>query len=182
LASSYLERGTVFEARGDVALALGEYSHALAVDPSLGEAYLKLGALRERMGDPREAELVYTAATALSAARAQALFARAMLRKHAARTSEALADLETSSELDPAHDTLIELGALYTELRAWPAALAVYRRLLYDAERLGDTHASNETRLEVRALRVLAGETDASKEHGSPHDWVRLALSSIAKR
>jgi len=62
LANSHYQRATELERRGDIALALHEYSETIAIDSTLGDAYLRLGALRERMGDAREAELVYDAA------------------------------------------------------------------------------------------------------------------------
>ena len=81
LASSHYQRATELEQRGDVAQALREYSATIAIDSTLGDAYLRLGALRERMGDTREAELIYSEAIRLGDSRAQALIQRRIKRR-----------------------------------------------------------------------------------------------------
>jgi tetratricopeptide (TPR) repeat protein len=181
LALSHLERAQVFEARGDITQALREYTESVSIDPSLGDAYLRLGVLREKMGDPREAELVFSAALALPDTRAKALLERSHLRRKAGMGALALSDLESAVELDDNPALLEELAQDYVELHAWSAALAVFRRVAASAAENGDEPGLATARLEVRALRVLAAETDPSQERPPKHDWVARALRSIAR-
>jgi tetratricopeptide (TPR) repeat protein len=182
LAQSHLERAEAFELRGDIALALHEYSACIFIDSTLGVAYLRLGALRERMGDRREADLVYSQAARLADTRAQALLQRAHLRRGAGLGAQALNDLESAALLDDSRAVLEELAQAYVELHAWSAALAVFRRIAASAAEAGDAAGQQNARLEVRALRVLAAETDPSQQTRPPHDWVSGALRSIARR
>jgi hypothetical protein len=133
LAVSHLERAKVLEARGDIPQALREYTESIAVDSTLGDAYLRLGALRARMGEPREAELVFSAALALPEARAKAFLERSHLRRNAGSNALALSDLESAVELDDDRTLLVELAQDYVELHAWSAALAVFRRVVASA-------------------------------------------------
>ncbi len=182
LALSHFERAEALEARGDIAQALHEYTETIGIDSTLGDAYLKLGALRERMGDAREAELIYTAAVRLTDTRSKALLSRSHLRRAAGLSAQALRDLESAIELDDRPALLEELARDYVELHAWSAALAVFRRIAAHATESGDAPALEAARLEVRALRVLAAETDPSQDLTPKHDWVSRALRSIARR
>jgi hypothetical protein len=182
LALSHLERAEAFEARGDIAPALREYTESVGIDPTLGDAYLRLGVLREKMGDPREAELVFSEALMLPDTRAKALLERSHLRRKAGMSALALSDLESAVELDDHRALLEELAQDYVELHAWSAALAVFRRVAASAAESGDAPGLETARLEVRALRVLAAETDPSQERPPRHDWVARALRSIARR
>ena len=182
LAQSHFERAETLELRGDIAQALHEYSECIAIDSTLGEAYLRLGALRERMGDAREADLVYTQALRLSDTRSRALLQRSHLRRSAGLAALALTDLESAVELDPSRALLEELARDYVEQHAWSAALAVFRRIAARAGEAGDATALETARLEIRALRVLAAETDPSQAQPAKHDWVSRALRSIARR
>jgi len=182
LAQSHFERAAALEERGDLAQALTEYTQAVSVDLTFGEAYLRLAALRERMGDPREADRVYSVAAELTDTRAHALVLRSHLRRSVGLEAEALRDLEVASELDDSPALLAELARDYVELHAWSAALSVYRRIAARAAEQQDAPALETARLEVRALRVLAAETDPSLERCAKHDWVGAALRSIAGR
>jgi hypothetical protein len=182
LALSHFERALRLEQRGDLAQALSEYTQSLAIDSTLGEAYLRLGALRERMGDAREAALVYSEAVRLGDTRARALVQRSHLFRAVGRSAEALRDLEAAVALEPNRDALSELANDYVELHAFAAALFTVRRLLASAQVSGDNAAEQSARLEVRALRVLAAETDPTAERAPKHDWVGRSLASIARR
>ncbi len=182
MARSHFERALELEARTDIAQALREYTEAIAIDSTLGDAYVRLGALRERMGDAREAELVYSEAVRLGDSRARALLQRSRLHRAAGRSAQALSDLEVSVELDPNPEALAELAHHYVEAHAWSAALAAYRRIAGSALESGDNASLASARLEVRALRVLAAETDPSTGRAQKHDWVARALISISRR
>jgi tetratricopeptide (TPR) repeat protein len=182
LALTHFERAAELERRGDIAQALREYTESLAVDSTLGEAYLRLGALRERMGDPREAELIYSAAVRLGDTRAQALLQRARLYRTAGRSELELRDLEAAAELEQSRPALEELARHYIEAHAFSAALFTFRRILAGAVQRGDSAELESARLEVRALRVLAAESDPTTERAPKHDWVGRSLVSIASR
>lgn len=182
LAESHYQRGLTLEQRGDIAQALREYSETIAIDSTLGDAYLRLGALRERMGDAREAELIYSEAVRLGDSRAQALVQRSHLHRAAGRSKQAVSDLEAAVELEPQREALQELAQHYVEAHAWAAALATFRRIASSAQQNGESAAADSARLEVRALRVLAAETDPSTQAVKKHDWVGRALTRIARR
>ncbi|MET0792104.1 MAG: hypothetical protein ABW061_11335 [Polyangiaceae bacterium] len=182
LARNHFERGFELERRGDIAGALREYTQSIAIDSTLGDAYLRLGDLRDRMGDAREAELVYSEAVRLGDSRARALLQRSHLHRAAGRSAQALSDLEASVELEANRDALRELAQHYVEAHAWSAALATVRRLASSALASGDQPGFEAARLEARALRVLAAETDPTSARVSKHDWVGRALSHIARR
>jgi tetratricopeptide (TPR) repeat protein len=182
LALTHFERAAELERRGDIAQALREYSESLAVDSTLGEAYLRLGALRERMGDPREAELIYSAAVRLGDTRARALLQRAHLYRAAGRSELERRDLEAAADLEQSRPALEELARHYIEAHAFSAALFTFRRILASAEQRGDSAELESARLEVRALRVLAAESDPTTERAAKHDWVGRSLVSIASR
>jgi len=182
LAESHYQRALELERRGDIAQALREYSETIAIDSTLGAAYLHLGALRERMGDTREAELIYSEAIRLGDARARALVQRSHLHRAAGQSERAIADLEAAVELEPEREALAELAQHYVEAHAWAAALSTFRRLASSAQASGDSSAEASARLEVRALRVLAAETDPSTAPVKRHDWVGRALARIARR
>ena len=182
LATSHYQRATELERRGDIAQALREYTETIAIDSTLGDAYLRLGALRERMGDAREAELIYSAAIRLGDSRAQALIQRSHLHRALGRSEDAIADLQTAVELEPNREAMQELAQHYVEAHAWAAALATFRRIVSSAQESGDAVAAESARLEIRALRVLAAEIDPSTGPVKKHDWVGRSLTQIARR
>ena len=182
LANSHYQRAAELERRGDIAQALREYSETIAIDSTLGDAYLRLGALRERMGDAREAELIYSAAIRLGDSRVQALVQRSHLHRAAGRSVDAISDLQAAVELEPNREALQELAQHYVEAHAWAAALATFRRIASSAQASADSATAENARLEVRALRVLAAEVDSSTQPVKKHDWVGRALAHIAGR
>lgn len=173
-------RASARGARGDALTLLND---ALRMDPTYGPAYVELGKLREALGDPLEAERVYGVATRFSRGRAEAHAARAALRHRAGRTQDALSDLEAAVALRDGDLALVELLLRwYVETRAWPAALATARRSVALLERQGPERdgALAQARLQVRALAILAAETDPVQQPSTT--WVRRALASIARR
>jgi tetratricopeptide (TPR) repeat protein len=182
LAERALERGVQQEARGDIAQALTSYDEAVRTDPTLGAAALRLGSLRERMGDPAEAELLYTRAASSNDSSADALYARALLRASAGRDRElAVADLALSVAQKPTTERLHLLGTWYVERRTWPAALAVWRALLSDASSRGDQAALREARVTVAALSWLAADSDPVLAGAASPDWARRSLARAAR-
>ncbi len=182
LALTHFVHGTELERRGEIAQALSEYTASLAVDSTLGEAYLRLGSLRERMGDAREAELVYSEAVRLGDTQGRALLQRSHLYRAAGRSELALRDLEAAVAVEANREALQELAQHYVEAHAFSAALFTFRRIVASAEASGDSTSLAAARLEVRALRVLAAESDPTSERAKRHDWVGRALFAIARR
>lgn len=182
MATSHYQRALELERRGDIAQALREYTETITIDSTLGDAYLRLGALRERMGDAREAELIYGEAIRLGDSRAQAFVQRSHLHRAAGRSEAAIADLQAAVELEPQREALQELAQHYVEAHAWPAALATFRRIASSAQDSGDSATAETARLEVRALSVLAAEVDSTTAPVKKHDWVGRALRHIARR
>jgi tetratricopeptide (TPR) repeat protein len=133
LAERALERGIAQEARGDIAQALTSYDEAVRTDGTLGLAALRLGSLRERLGDPTEAELLYSHAISAPDTAADAYYARALLRSTQHQRARATVDLAESVARSPQPERLRLLGSWYVEARTWPAALAVWRALHADA-------------------------------------------------
>jgi tetratricopeptide (TPR) repeat protein len=181
LALTHFEHAEELEQRGEIAQALSEYTASLAVDSTLGVAYLRLGSLRERIGDAREAELVYSEAVRLGDTRARALLLRSHLYRAAGQGALALRDLEAAVQLEAERPALEELAHHYVEAHAFSAALFTFRRILASAQQSGDSMGLETARLEVRALSVLVAEADPTTERGKKHDWVGRSLVSIAR-
>lgn len=181
LAERALERGITQETRGDIAQALTSYDEAVRTDSTLGAAAMRLGALRERMGDRDEAELLYSRAVGAPDSSADAYYARALLRGSAQRRREAVADLAESVALSPRPERLRVLGGWYVEARLWPAALAVWRTLAAEAEANGSDAQRREARLTVAALSWLTSDADPVLAGATSKDWVRRSLSRVAR-
>lgn len=181
LAERALTRGIQQEARGDIAQALTSYDEAVRTDSTLGAAALRLGALRERLGDREEAELLYGHALGAPETSADAYYARALLRSQSQRRREAMADLAESVALSPVPERLRLLGGWYVEARLWPAALSIYRALVSLAEEAGDDAALRDARLTVAALSWLASDTDPVLSGRTSPSWERRALARAAR-
>jgi len=181
LAERALERGIAQEARGDIAQALTSYDEAVRTDSTLGAAALRLGALRERLGDRNEAEFLYTHALSARETSADAYYARALLRNGGQRRREAIADLAESVALSPLPARLRLLGGWYIEARLWPAALAIWRALAANAEQTGTEAERREARVTVSALSWLAADTDPVQAGESSDDWIRRSLARAAR-
>jgi len=181
LAERALARGIAQEARGDIAQALTSYDEAVRTDTTLGAAALRLGGLRERMGDRDEAELLYSHAVSAPETSADAYYARALLRSAEQRRREAIADLAESVALAPKPERLRVLGGWYVEARTWPAALAIWRALAVSAAATGNEAELREARITVAALTWLAGDADPVLAGVSSNDWVRRSLARAAR-
>jgi hypothetical protein len=162
-------------------LAIRRYTDALALDPTLGEAYLGLAELRARRGDVREAERVYSVALAHVPQLRLALVGRARARWALGWHGEAEQDLDAyASEADDAA-ALRELAGWYGEDGRLPAQLATWRRLLVVAGKNGDGALAKEARTMARALQIVLKEADPVA-YPAADDEVRRALAAIARR
>jgi tetratricopeptide (TPR) repeat protein len=153
------------------------------MDPTFGPAYLGLGRCREQLGDRQEAERVYTRAAKIRSVAAEALARRAALRDQLGRQAAALRDLESALAVGPpSAERLLQLAAWYVRQGAWPAALAVHRRRLAQLESTPASAEHGKTRVKVRALSRLADSTDPVAAGSGCPNWVRRALSTIARK
>lgn len=180
-ARNQIERAEGRLRQGDTSLALVDYNDAVRMDPSFGAAYLGLGSVRELLRDWQEADRVYSIAVRLPDSKAEALARRSNVRRALGRDKDAFLDLETAVSESPDRRWLRILGDWYVERRAWLAALTAWRRFLAEAEREGSSDR-DEARLRVRALAVLAGETDPVLSGGDHPSWIRRSLAHIAGR
>jgi tetratricopeptide (TPR) repeat protein len=167
------------EAAKEDDIAARRYTEALTLDARDSSAWLGLGELRLRTGEPREAERVYTAALARLPSLASALEGRARALWTLGRRLDAEDDLGRYAEAtrDP--------GA-YRRLAEWlgaegriPAELAVWRYLRVVFADSDDTVA--EARRMIRALTRIVDCADPASSPFDP-DPTRLALARIARR
>jgi tetratricopeptide (TPR) repeat protein len=167
---------------GEFPVAIHRFVEAIKLDGTYGAAYLELAMVRERTGDWLEAERTYDAAIDRLPQSVTFFRSRAALRRKLGKADGELADLEAAARLSDAPEILSDLAQSYVKVRAWPAALAVYRKCLVQAQKLGDERASHDASLHVRALAILCGELDPVALGASSRDWVRRAQASVARR
>jgi tetratricopeptide (TPR) repeat protein len=169
------------EAAHQEELAIRRYTEALAIDPTYGDAYLGLAALRLHRGDAREAERVYSVALAHLPSLAAALAGRAEARWALGFHDEAELDLDEYARTHEEPATLRLLASWYADDGRLPAELAVWRKIRIFAARTGDTALEREARTMVRALQIVVDPADpvtAPAEDGP----FRRGLSAIARR
>jgi tetratricopeptide (TPR) repeat protein len=169
------------EATHEDDLAVRRYMEALTLDPTSGDAWLGLGAIRLRHGDAAEAERVYSAALQHTSALPLALRGRAYARWALGHRAEAEADLDTYATLQGDAAALRELAKWYGIEGRAPAQLATWRRLLAIAPLVDDAALAREARRMVRALVILVDGADPAASPIDP-DEARQALAAIAKR
>ncbi|HKY36824.1 MAG TPA: tetratricopeptide repeat protein [Polyangiaceae bacterium] len=182
LAQRALERGIAQESRGDIAQALTSYDEAVRTDSTLGAAAMRLGSLRQRLGDHEEAALLYGHAIASPETSADGYYARALLRNATHQRAAALSDLAEAVARSPLPERLHLLGTWYVEGKHWPAALAIWRALLVQAEAARDETALREARVTVAALSWLASDADPVQAGATSPDWVRRSLARAVRR
>jgi tetratricopeptide (TPR) repeat protein len=167
-------------AQGNEEVAIRRYSEALALDGTCEPCFLGLGALREKRGDLKEAERVYSAALLRRADFPDVRIARARVRWRLERREDAVADLEEAAARTPRADVFRELVSKYRELRQVPAQLRAARQLLSFAEHAQDDALAQEARVLVTALVLVAGPTDPVAQPTTP-DHVRRALARATR-
>jgi tetratricopeptide (TPR) repeat protein len=165
-------------------LAMGELSRAISEDARCGPAYLLLARMRSGLGDFAEAELLLARAVRLSQVADEALRERSLMRRRQGKTREALDDLQAYVALAPQDPGRLEtLATVYIELKAWTAALAIYRRMLSLYEGSLSSEQAARTQIKVRALSLLAAEADPVNA-GARRDrsWERRAMARFSGR
>lgn len=177
-----VEIARAHERAHEEAIAVRRYMEALSLDPTCEKAYLGLGGLREREGDVREAERVYSVALEHLPGLREARTARAFVRRAQGATRDAVEDLLASptDETESVRALRIVAG-WYAEDGLVPAALAVWRRLAVRAELAGDAVLGREARTMSRALVLVVGPADPV---AAPSDdrGLRRMLGVLARR
>jgi len=166
--------------RADAATKL--FHDALGIDGSYAPLYLGLGALREKVGDAREAEQVYSVGIEQLPGFWEGRVARARLRWKLARRAEAKADLAealTQRKSDAA--LLEELAGWCVEDSDFPRALALYRRARRQLEVDGDEATRGRVKLKIKALGLLVGGADPLRAGHFKSDPVRRGIESVAR-
>ena len=182
-AAELTRQGKDHAARGSGDVAARRFMQAIEFDATYGPAYLALGELHERAGDPREGERAYSLGIDHVGRFAEGYLARARLRTRQRRTPEAIADLSAASELRPDDVTILQsLVTAYVALSAFPAALAVTRRIEAVALDQRDEALASSTRLAARALARLVREVDPVTAGATSRGSVRRALALHAER
>jgi len=168
------------EAAKEDDLAVRRYMEALTLDPTCDEAYLGLGNLRARRGDLREAERVYSVALEHLPALRAARLARAYVRRALGARAEAVDDLLTGGDDDPA--AMRVLAGWYAEEGQTPAQLAVWRRIAARAESMPDAVLLHEARTMVRALLIIVGPADPAAAPAVDDKGVRRLVATLARK
>lgn len=166
------------EAAHNEDLAVRRYTEALALDPTCEQAYLGLGRLRARGGDLHEAERVYDVALAHLPALRTARVGRAYVRRALGARSEAIDDLMTGAEDDPA--ALRTLASWHAEDGQTPAQLAAWRRIVARAEVTQDAALLHEARVMVRALLLFVGPADPARQPAADDSVARKLIATVA--
>lgn len=169
------------EAAREHDVAVRRYMEALELDVTTEDAWLGLGALRLRLGEPAEAMRVYDAALVRLPTLHAALAGRAHALRALGRRAEAESALEAYAALEGSVDALRELGAWYGVDGRAPAQLSVWRRILRMAVDTNDEPLEREARRMVRALVILVDGADPAASPAAT-DATRRGLAAIARR
>jgi tetratricopeptide (TPR) repeat protein len=180
-ADELVRQARAHEAVHEDDVAVRRYMEALSVDPTSGDAWMGLGALRMKLGDPTEAERVYAAALEHVPGLHVALRGRAHALWAMARRHEAEDALDAYATLADDVGALRELADWYAIEGRTPAQLAAWRRLLARAARGPDAEGTREARRMVRALVILVDGADPAASPPQA-DGTRRALAAIARR
>jgi tetratricopeptide (TPR) repeat protein len=174
-----VQQARAHEAANEDDLAARRYTEALTIDGLNAAAWLGLGELRMRAGEPSEAERVYTAALERLPLLVEALLGRAHARWASGQHAKAEADLQSFADKSGEPSAYRELAEWFGADGRAPAQLATWRRILAIGSE--SEAAVNEAR---RMVRALARIVDGADPAGSPiePDPVRLALARMARR
>jgi tetratricopeptide (TPR) repeat protein len=180
-ADELVRQARVHEAAHEDDVALRRCTDALSEDRANADAWLGLGALRMKIGEPAEAERVYDTALAQLPTLRLALQGRARARWVLGRHAEAEEDLEAYAGSEGDSSALRELAGWFGADGRTSAQLATWRRLLAFARAAEDARLERESRQMVRALVILVDGSDPAASPLDP-DATRRALASIAAR
>ncbi|MEO8876319.1 MAG: tetratricopeptide repeat protein, partial [Polyangiaceae bacterium] len=176
-----IRQARAHEGAHETDLALRRYTEALAIDPTAGDAYLGLGALRMQIGQAREAEQVFSTALEHVPTLVAALAERAHARRKLGARELADRDLADYAHLTESVTSWRELADWYGEEGRFTAELSVWRRLLGFAEAHADATLEKKAHAEMRALALLTKPIDPAA-FPAGDDVTRRALANIARR
>lgn len=179
-ARELVSSGTRSEAGGQTANAIEMYRRALEIDATYEPAYAALGSLRERLGDPEEAERTYAAAIDHVLAPVDVLVSRARLRARTDRVDDAMLDLQAALRHRPSDPALWRtLATTALSHNRLPIALAAYRRLAMLERDLGNIEEERAARVKAIAIARVVGEADPAA--GGAHlGEVRRIIAQVA--
>ena len=134
-APAYAEKAFIYAFEAPTAdwqvIALENAERSLALDPTLGMAYVALGTLYRATGQWAQAQEAFEEAYDLGPNDADILFNYALLRRELGQYNEALVLNERAVQLNPSDPGLLfQLGASYKTVRNYPAAAAAAREAI----------------------------------------------------
>ncbi len=176
-----VRQGQLHEACDEADRALRSYTDALALDPTSANAYLGLGSVRMRLGQPREAERVYSTALEHLPTLTAALSGRARARRALGARDLADRDLSDYAAKTESLAAWRELAHWYGEEGRFTAELSVWRGVLEFAETKHDDALESEAHKTIRALAILAKPIDPAA-FPPTDDLTRAALANVARR
>lgn len=176
-----LREARAHEAAHDEDRALRCYTDAIALDGACAECYLGLASLRMRLGDPREAERVYSLGLERVPSMHVALVGRARARRANGKSLEAARDIEDYAGKEGDPRALRELARWHGEDRALAMQLAVWRKILVSAAAREDEPLAREARTMIRALQIVLGPVDPVSAPAAATPF-RLAVAHLARR
>lgn len=104
-ALAYLDRGSIYQARGETELAVGDFNRAIQANPSLAAAYNDRGVAYSALHRPADAVRDFTQALALHAEDAdQVLFNRALAYEDLGDSKNAYIDYRAAADKNPSWD------------------------------------------------------------------------------
>lgn len=176
-----VRQGQIHEACDEALSALRSYTDALAIDPTSGNAYLGLAHVRMRLGQPREAEIVYSTALEHVPNLNEALAGRARARHALGAHDLADRDLYDYAKTTNSVGAWRELAKWYGEEGRFTAELSVWRGLLDFAQSHSDAALEASARTEMRALVILSKPIDPAA-YPATNDLTRDVIARIARR
>ncbi len=186
--TAYASGATDLTSEGRSALRAGDdhravrlFTEAIALDRSLGEAYVALAQARMKLGDAREAERVLTTGLAHAPTHDALYEARAKARRALGWHADAVVDMhEYATRL-----STIEVWQTYADFCGeggqFPAQLAAWRRLAALGEQMQLEALQEKARRLVHALQLLVDRADPVLAP-SLLDPSRQAMASLAKK
>jgi tetratricopeptide (TPR) repeat protein len=168
-------------AAGDDHRAVRLFTEAIALDRSLGDAYVGLARVRMKLGDAREAERALSAGLVHAPLHDALYESRARARRALGWHGDAIADMHEYAT----RVSTIEVWETYADFCGeggqFPAQLAAWRRLADLADKLQREELQLKARRIGTALQLLVDTADPVLAPGLA-DPSRQAMASLAKR
>ena len=120
LVNKYYARGIAASEKGEIELAIEDYTEAIALNPEFAEAYYQRGLAYSKKSEIELAIVDYTQAIALKPDYADAYYHRSKAWLHLGETEKAKADMQTASNIG-INSTIALDETLRNYARAWKA-------------------------------------------------------------